>query len=124
MLQTSSPQERTKLTAPSRRRVGPGGKASALSEGLGVIALQALCKDHICMTNGMILHDRLLPVPMRSQKAGDRKLCVARCNYQPNPLPIHAVSPAIWRYSAKVNALVDFFKAELDVDPFVSAYRA
>jgi hypothetical protein len=39
-------------------------------------------------------------------------------------MPIHAVSPTNRRYSAKVNAFVNFFKTEFDLDPFVSGYRA
>ena len=44
--------------------------------------------------------------------------------YRPKPLPIHALSPVNRRYSAKVKAFVDYFKAEFDGDAFVSAYRS
>ncbi len=36
---------------------------------------------------------------------------------------MHALAPANRRYSAKVEAFVDFFQAEFEVDPFVSAYQ-
>jgi DNA-binding transcriptional LysR family regulator len=51
------------------------------------------------------------------------RLKVVLADYPPSPVPIHAVSPANRRYSAKVKACVDFFQAGFERDPFVSAYR-
>lgn len=66
----------------------------------------------------------LSPVWLFGDDIRAKRLKVVLKDYQPKPLPIHAVSPANRRYSAKVNAFVDFFKAEFDLDPFVSGYRA
>lgn len=66
----------------------------------------------------------LSPIWLFGDDIRAKRLKVVLKDYQPKPLPIHAVSPANRRYSAKVNAFVDFFKAEFDVDPFVSGYRA
>jgi DNA-binding transcriptional LysR family regulator len=49
---------------------------------------------------------------------------VVLADYRPKPLPIHALLPENRRNSAKVKACVDFFQAEFERDPFVSAYRA
>ncbi len=51
------------------------------------------------------------------------RLKVVLADYPPKPVPIHAVSPANRRYSAKVKACVDFYQAGFERDPFVSAYR-
>ena len=51
-----------------------------------------------------------------------RRVRVVLADYRPKPLPIHAISPANRRHSAKVNAFVEFFKAEFDRDPFVSVH--
>jgi len=66
----------------------------------------------------------LSPIWLFGEDIRAKRLKVVLKDYQPKPLPIHAVSPANRRYSAKVNAFVDFFKAEFDLDPFVSGYRA
>jgi len=66
----------------------------------------------------------LSPIWLFGDDIRAKRLKVVLTDYQPKPLPIHAVSPANRRYSAKVNAFVDFFKAEFDLDPFVSGYRA
>jgi len=66
----------------------------------------------------------LSPVWLFGDDIRAKRLKVVLTDYQPKPLPIHAVSPVNRRYSAKVNAFVDFFKAEFDLDPFVSGYRA
>jgi len=66
----------------------------------------------------------LSPIWLFGEDIRAKRLKVVLTDYQPKPLPIHAVSPANRRYSAKVNAFVDFFKAEFDLDPFVSGYRA
>ena len=52
------------------------------------------------------------------------RLKVVLADYPPKPMPIHAVLPANRRHSAKVKACVDFFQAEFELDPFVSAYRS
>jgi DNA-binding transcriptional LysR family regulator len=65
----------------------------------------------------------LSPIWLFGDDIRAKRLKVVLTDYQPKPLPIHAVSPANRRYSAKVNAFVDFFKAEFDLDPFVSGYR-
>ena len=54
-------------------------------------------------------------------RAGRVKLVLAE--YRPKPFPIHALSPENRRNSAKVKACADFFQAEFERDPFVSAYR-
>lgn len=51
------------------------------------------------------------------------RLKVVLTDYPPKPMPIHAVLPETRRHSAKVKACVDFFHAEFETDPFVSAYR-
>jgi DNA-binding transcriptional LysR family regulator len=66
----------------------------------------------------------LSPIWLFGDDIRAKRLKVVLTDYQPKPLPIHAVSPANRRYSAKVNAFVDFFRAEFDLDPFVSGYRA
>ena len=55
-------------------------------------------------------------------RAGRVKLVLT--DYRPKPLPIHVLSPQNRRNSAKVKACADFFQAEFERDPFVSAYRA
>ena len=66
----------------------------------------------------------LSPVWLFGEDIRARRVSVVLADYSAKPLPIHALSPANRRYSAKVKAFVDFFKAEFDLDPFVSAYRA
>jgi DNA-binding transcriptional LysR family regulator len=66
----------------------------------------------------------LSPIWLFGDDIRAKRLKVVLTDYQPKPLPIHAVSPANRRYSAKVNAFVDFFRAAFDLDPFVSGYRA
>jgi DNA-binding transcriptional LysR family regulator len=50
-------------------------------------------------------------------RAGD--VVVILADYRPEPLPIHALSPANRRSSAKVKACVDFFQAAFNDDPWV-----
>jgi len=52
-----------------------------------------------------------------------RRIRAILADYRPKPLPIHAVSPAVRRHSAKIRAWVDYFHAAFDADPFVSAHR-
>ena len=52
-----------------------------------------------------------------------RRVSLILADYQPKPLPIHALSPVDRRHSAKIAAWVDFFRQAFDVDPFVSAFR-
>ncbi len=66
----------------------------------------------------------LSPIGVFGDDLRARRLKVVLADYQPKPLAIHAVSPANRRYSAKVNAFVNFFKAEFDLDPFVSGDQA
>jgi DNA-binding transcriptional LysR family regulator len=66
----------------------------------------------------------LSPVWLFGDDIRAKRLKIVLADYQPKPMPVHAVSPSNRRYSAKVKAFVDFFKAEFDVDPFVSGYRA
>jgi hypothetical protein len=62
---------------------------------------------------------------LRFRRSGcHKRLKVVLADYPPKPLSIDAVSPANRRYSAKVNAFVNFFKVEFDLDPFVSGYQA
>jgi DNA-binding transcriptional LysR family regulator len=65
----------------------------------------------------------LAPVWLFGDDILAKRVKVVLANYRPKPLPIHALSPVNRRYSAKVRAFVDFFQAEFEVDPFVSAYR-
>jgi len=66
----------------------------------------------------------LSPIWLFGDDIRAKRLKVVLKDYQPKPMPIHAVSPTNRRYSAKVNAFVNFFKTEFDLDPFVSGYRA
>lgn len=63
------------------------------------------------------------PVWLFGEDVRAKRLKVVLADYEPKPLPIHAVSAANRRHSAKVKACVDFFQAEFAVDPFISGYR-
>lgn len=63
------------------------------------------------------------PVWLFGEDIRAKRLKVVLADYRPKPMPIHALLPANRRYSAKVKACVDFFQAEFELDPFVSAYR-
>jgi DNA-binding transcriptional LysR family regulator len=64
------------------------------------------------------------PVWLIGEDIRAKRLKVILTDYRPKPMPIHALLPANRRYSAKVKACVDFFRAAFDVDPFVSGYRS
>lgn len=66
----------------------------------------------------------LAPVWLFGDDIKAKRVRVVLTPYRPKPLPIHALSPVNRRYSAKVKAFVDYFKAEFDGDAFVSAYRS
>ena len=66
----------------------------------------------------------LSPVWLIGDDIRARRLKVILADYGPKPVPIHALLPSNRRHSAKVKACMDFFKAEFDVDPFVSGYRS
>jgi DNA-binding transcriptional LysR family regulator len=63
------------------------------------------------------------PVWLIGEDVRAKRLKAVLADYRPKPLPIHAISPANRRHSAKVKACVDFFQSEFELDPFVSAYR-
>jgi len=65
----------------------------------------------------------LSPVWLFGEDIRAKRLRVVLADYRPKPMPVHALLPANRRYSAKVKACVDFFQAEFETDPFVSAYR-
>jgi DNA-binding transcriptional LysR family regulator len=65
----------------------------------------------------------LAPVWLVGGDVRARRLKEVLADYLPKPLPIHALSPANRRNSAKVKACADFFQAEFALDPFVSAFR-
>lgn len=65
----------------------------------------------------------LSPVWLFGQDIQARRLKVVLADYHPKPMPVHALLPANRRHSAKVKACVDYFQAEFERDPFVSAYR-
>ena len=62
------------------------------------------------------------PVWVFGEEIQARRLKVILADFPPTPMPIHALSPANRRYSAKVKACVEFFQAAFELDPFVSAY--
>ena len=66
----------------------------------------------------------LSPVWLFGDDIKAKRVRVVLTPYPPKPLPIHALSPVNRRYSAKVKAFVEYFQAEFDGDPFVSAYRS
>jgi len=63
------------------------------------------------------------PVWLFGEDVRRKRLREVLVDYVPRPVPIHALSPANRRNSAKVKACVDFFQAEFALDPFVSAFR-
>jgi DNA-binding transcriptional LysR family regulator len=63
------------------------------------------------------------PVWLFGEDLVAKRVKVVLADYRPKPLPVHALFPANRRDSAKVRACVDFFQAEFERDPFVSAYR-
>jgi DNA-binding transcriptional LysR family regulator len=63
------------------------------------------------------------PVWLFGEDVRRKRLKEVLVDYVPKPVPIHALSPANRRNSAKVKACVDFFQAEFALDPFVSAFR-
>jgi DNA-binding transcriptional LysR family regulator len=66
----------------------------------------------------------LAPAWLFGEDIRARRVRTVLTDYRPKPLPIHALSPADRRYSAKIKACVDFFQAEFEHAPFVSAYRS
>lgn len=65
----------------------------------------------------------LSPVWLFGEDIQAKRLKVVLADFHPKPMPVHALIPQNRRYSAKVKACVDFFQAEFEHDPFVSAYR-
>jgi DNA-binding transcriptional LysR family regulator len=63
----------------------------------------------------------LSPMWLVGEDIRARRVKVVLADYLAKPVPIHALSPANRRYSAKVKACVDFFQSEFEGDPFVSA---
>jgi DNA-binding transcriptional LysR family regulator len=66
----------------------------------------------------------LAPVWLFGADIEAKRVRVVLADYRPRPLPVHALSPENRRHSAKVKACVEFFQAEFELDPFVSAYRS
>jgi DNA-binding transcriptional LysR family regulator len=66
----------------------------------------------------------LSPIWLFGEDVRAKRVKVVLADYQPRPLPIHALFPATRRNSAKVKACVDFFQAEFERDSLVSAYRS
>jgi len=65
----------------------------------------------------------LAPVWLFGEDIRAKRVKVVLTDYRPKPFPIHALLPENRRNSAKVKACVDFFQAEFELDPFVSAYQ-
>lgn len=63
------------------------------------------------------------PVWLLGEDLRRKRLREVLVDYLPKPLPIHALSPANRRNSAKVKACVDFFQSAFAQDSFVSAFR-
>lgn len=63
------------------------------------------------------------PVWLFGEDIRAKRVKVVLADYRPKPFPIHALLPENRRNSARVKACVDFFQAEFELDPFVSAYR-
>ncbi|HEX5092126.1 MAG TPA: LysR family transcriptional regulator [Burkholderiales bacterium] len=65
----------------------------------------------------------LSPVWLFGEDLRAKRVRLVLPEYRSRPLPVHAVFPANRRDSAKVRACVEYFQAEFERDPFMSAYR-